>query len=271
MAEGRRKLSGLAAAHRAERRVNLYIWGFRALTSLLAFGGLTFVLFAPRHDTPLHYALTVAAFLTPLSFGLVMAAITRSMHVNLERGLRGQLAARSIQLQDVAMRDELTQLFNRRYFYERLQRELNEARELGYTLGVALLDVDGMKAINDTFGHKVGDEVLAALGHLLAEHTRGCDVPARVGGDEFAVLMLEADKRGLTVAVKRLQDALEGATVYEAGKMSLRLRLSWGAAGYPWTGTQVDDIMRAADGELYAMKATRRRQLSRLNSSAASV
>jgi diguanylate cyclase (GGDEF)-like protein len=160
------------------------------------------------------------------------------------------------------MRDELTQLFNRRYFYQRLQRELEEARALGHSLGVALLDVDGLKGINDTFGHKVGDEVLAALGRLLAEHTRGCDIPARVGGDEFAVLMLEADKRGLAVAVKRLQDTLEGATVYEAGKMSLKLRLSWGTAGYPWAGTQVDDIMRAADSELYAMKATRRRQAS---------
>ena len=260
MAMDGRKVSALAAAHRAERRVNRYVWGFRALTSLLTFGGLAFVLVAPRGDAPLYHLAITAAFLTPLCLGLLMAAVTRSMHVNLERGLRGQLAARSVQLQDIAMRDELTQLFNRRYFYQRFQRELDEAMDLERKLGVVFLDVDGLKGINDTFGHKVGDEVLAALGRLLAEHTRECDVPARIGGDEFAVLMLEAGKRGLAVAAKRLQDALDGATVHEANGASLKLRISLGSSGYPWGGDSVDEIARAADSELYATKAIRRRQ-----------
>ncbi len=267
MAEGRRKLSDVAAAHQAEREAALYVWVFRLVGILLGLWGLAFVLLRHAH-TPTDYVLDSLAFVIPLFAGIALAAVGRRKVVNLERALRGQLAARAIRLQDLAMRDELTHVFNRRYFYDRFQREVNEARGSGRTLGVALLDVDGLKAINDTFGHKVGDEVLEALGRMLAEHTRGCDVPARVGGDEFAVLMLEADKRGLSIAVKRLQKALEGATVYEAGKMSLKLRLSWGAAGYPWAGTRVDDIMRAADAELYAMKAARRRQLSKVDTPA---
>jgi diguanylate cyclase (GGDEF)-like protein len=259
MAQDRRKLSGLAAIQRAERRVTLFIWGFRGLTSVLTLGGLTLVLAIHPDGIASRYALTTAAFLTPLCLGLAMAAITRSMHVDLERRLRAQLAARSIKLQDVAMRDELTQLFNRRYFYERFHRELEEARELEQPLGVAMLDVDGLKGINDTFGHKVGDEVLAAVGRLLSEQTRACDVPARVGGDEFAVLMLDADKRGVGTAVKRLQDALDGATVYENNGASLKLRVSLGASGHPWGGDNVDEIVRAADSELYAVKAVRRR------------
>ncbi len=158
------------------------------------------------------------------------------------------------------MRDELTQLFNRRYFYQRFQRELDEAYLLGHSLGVVMLDVDGLKAINDTFGHKVGDEVLAGVGRMLADHTRACDVPARVGGDEFGVLMLEASKRGMPEAVKRLHDALEGAIVHESDGASLRLRVSLGASGYPWGGDNVDGIVRAADSEMYAAKAMRRRQ-----------
>lgn len=266
MAENRGRPSALAAAHRAERRVNLYVWGFRALTSLLAFGGLTFVLVVPREDTPLHYGLTVAAFLVPLSAGLVMAAITRSMQVNLERGLRVQLAARSVQLRDIAMRDELTQLFNRRYFYQRFQREMEESHLLERGLGLILLDVDGLKTVNDTFGHKTGDEVLAAVGRTLANHTRSCDVPARVGGDEFAVLMPEAGKRGMSEAVKRLQKAFEGVTVHESNGASLKLRVSLGASGYPWGGENVDDIVRAADSELYAAKAMRRRRRTAVGS-----
>jgi diguanylate cyclase (GGDEF)-like protein len=265
MAEGRRKLSDVAAAHRAEREAALYVWAFRLVGILLGLWGLAFVLLRHAH-TPADYALDTLAFTIPLFAGIGLAALGRRKAVDLERSLRGQLAARAIQLQDLAMRDELTQLVNRRYFYQRFQQELDEAHTLENSLGIVLLDVDGLKGINDTFGHKVGDEVLAALGRLLAEHTRSCDIPARVGGDEFAVLMLEADERGLAVAVKRLQDTLEGATVYEAGKMSLKLRLSWGTAGYPWAGTQVDDIMRAADSELYATKATRRRSSSTVGS-----
>ncbi len=260
MAQDRRKLSGLAAIKRAERRVELFIWGFRVLVSLLAVGGLTLVFAIHPDDTLWHYGLTTAAFVTPLSFGLGMAAVTRYMHVDLERRLRAQLAARSIKLQDVAMRDELTQLFNRRYFYERFHRELEEARELEHSLGTVMLDVDGLKAINDTFGHKVGDEVLAAVGRLLTEHTRACDVPARVGGDEFAVLMLDADERGVATAVKRLEEALQGATVYNCNGASLKLRVSLGASGHPWGGDNVDEIVRAADSELYAVKAMRRRR-----------
>ena len=267
MPEDRRKLSDVAATAQAERRANLYVWVFRLTGVLLGFWGLAFVLLRHAH-TPADYVLDTLAFLVPLSVGIVLAALGRRKAVELQRKLRGQLAARAIQLQDIAMRDELTQLLNRRYFYQRLQRELDEARDLGHTLGVVLLDVDDLKGINDTFGHEVGDEVLAGAGRMLAQHTRACDVPARVGGDEFAVLMLEADKRGVYAAVKRLRDALEGAIVYEAGKMSLKLRLSWGVAGYPWAGTQVDDIMRAADSELYAMKATRRRQPSEVGSPA---
>ncbi len=267
MTQDRRKLSDLAASAQEVREAVLYVWVLRLVGFLFGFWGLAFVLL--RHArTPTDYAVDSLAFLVPLTLAFVLAAVGRSKAVGLERRLRGQLAARAIQLQDIAMRDELTQLFNRRYFYQRLQRELDEAQDLGHSLGVVLLDVDGLKAINDTFGHKVGDEVLAAVGRLLAEHTRACDVPARVGGDEFAVLMLDANKRGVATAMGRLQDALEGATVYEVGKMSLKLRLSWGTAGYPWAGAAVDDIIRAADSELYAMKATHRQQASEVDSSA---
>jgi diguanylate cyclase (GGDEF)-like protein len=267
MAQDRRKLSDLAASARQERQANLYVWVFRLTGVLFGFWGLAFILL--RHaETTTDYVVDTLAFVVPLTLGIVLAAMGRRKAIELERKLRGQLAARAIQLQDIAMRDELTRVFNRRYFYERLQRELEEARDLGHTLGVVLLDVDDLKTVNDTFGHKVGDEVLAAVGRLLSEHTRACDVPARVGGDEFAVLMLDADKQGVATAMKRLQDALDGATAYEAGKMSLKLRLSWGTAGYPWAGTEVDDIMRVADGELYAVKAARRRQPSGVDSSA---
>jgi diguanylate cyclase (GGDEF)-like protein len=263
MAEDRRKgrkASAPASAHRAQRRVNLYVWGFRGIISLLVLWGLAFVLVVPRDDTPLDYALTSAAFLIPLSIGLVMAAIASSMQVGLERGMRGQPAARRVQLEDIAMRDEVTQIFNRRYFYQRFQQEMEKAQGLGRPLGLVLLDVDDLKTINDTFGHRGGDEVLAAVGRILVEETRGGDVPARVGGDEFAVLMPEADKRGMSAATRRIQGALEAATVYESSGASLKPQVSLGASGYPWGGSNVDEVMHSAESELSAAKAARREQ-----------
>jgi diguanylate cyclase (GGDEF)-like protein len=253
----RRKGSAPPSAHRAQRRVSLYVWGFRVIVSMLVLWGLAFVLVVPRDDTPLDYALTAAAFLIPLSIGLVMAAIASSMQVNVERGLRGQPVARSVQEQDIAMRDELTQLSNRRYFYRRFQQEMDEAQGLGRPLGVLLLDVDDLKTINDTFGHRAGDEVLAAVGRILVEETRGGDVPARVGGDEFAVLMPEADKRGMSAATRRIQGALDAATVYESSGASLKPQVSLGASGYPWGGSSMDETMQSAESELRAAKAAR--------------
>lgn len=260
MAEDWREAPALDSARRAQRRVNQYVWAFRVIIFLLVLWGLVFVLVVPRDDTPLHYALTIAVFLIPLSIGLVMTAITSSLRVNLETGLIAQPPARSVELQDVAMRDQVTQLLNRHYFYQRFQHELDEAQGLGRPLGLVLLDVDDLKTINDTFGHRAGNEVLAMVGRMLVKLVRGGDIPARVGGDEFAVLMPETDKRGMSAATRRLQEALERATVYESSGASLKPRVSLGASGYPWGGNSVDEIVNSAESELNAAKAARREQ-----------
>jgi len=152
------------------------------------------------------------------------------------------------------MRDDLTQLCNRRYFYERLQRDLEEARGFERPLGVLMLDVDGLKRINDSHGHKVGDAVLIAAAKILREHTRACDVPARIGGDEFAVILPEADKRGALAAARRITAAVKHGVLCEDRGVSVRLILSVGASGFPWGGDDVDAVMRSADESLYAAK-----------------
>jgi diguanylate cyclase (GGDEF)-like protein len=158
----------------------------------------------------------------------------------------------------MAMRDDLTQLFNRRYFYDRLQRELDQACDFQRPLAVVVLDVDGLKAVNDTYGHKAGDLLLATLGRLLVQYTRTCDVPARIGGDEFGIVMPETDKPGAFAVASRLQHALESASVVEEGGKRLKLSLSLGLSGYPWGGDDVDAIVQWADTYMYAAKTVRR-------------
>jgi diguanylate cyclase (GGDEF)-like protein len=200
------------------------------------------------------YVVTIPAFAVPLVAGLLMAAVTRIVHVGLERDYQAALRARNLRLADMAMRDDLTQLCNRRYFYERLQRDLEDARGFERPLGVLMLDVDGLKHINDSHGHKVGDAVLLAAAKLLREHTRACDVPARIGGDEFAVILPEADKRGAQAAARRIMSAVNRGVWCEDHGVSIRLSLSVGASGFPWGGDNVDAVMRSADENLYEAK-----------------
>jgi diguanylate cyclase (GGDEF)-like protein len=160
-----------------------------------------------------------------------------------------------VELQDMAMRDDLTGLPNRRYFYAVLQDELELARNLQRHLAVVVLDVDGFKRINDCHGHKAGDVVLANVGKLLAGRLRGSDVPARIGGDEFAVIMAETNKDGAFAMAKRLQQALEGALVLDEDGIQIHLHVSLGVSGYPWSGDSVDAIVQSADTQMYAAKA----------------
>jgi diguanylate cyclase (GGDEF)-like protein len=163
--------------------------------------------------------------------------------------------ARHLELQDMAMRDDLTGLPNRRYFYARLQGELELARNFRRHLAVLALDIDGFKGINDHYGHKAGDIVLAHVGKLLPEGVRGSDVPARIGGDEFAVIMPATNKEGAYIVAERLQQALEGPLVVTDDGVQVHLRVSLGVSGYPWAGDDIDSIVQRADTQMYAAKA----------------
>jgi diguanylate cyclase (GGDEF)-like protein len=204
------------------------------------------------------YPIGILAFLGIWSMGVLFAAHSRKSHVELERRYRARLFIRNLELQDMAMRDELTQLFNRRYFFERLRRELDRARSLQSPLAILVLDVDQLKGVNDTYGHKAGDTVLANLAKLLIKCTRTSDIPARLGGDEFGVIMPETDKDGAFAVGKRLERALDVNPVYEQDGDSLKMKVSLGVSGFPWGGDTVDEVVQWADTHMYAAKTSRK-------------
>ena len=125
-------------------------------------------------------------------------------------------------------------------------------------LSIVVLDVDGLKRTNDTYGHAVGDLVLAKLGTLLVESVRAEDVAARVGGDEFAILMPDTDEKRARTAAARIEEALEQQVICLSPEESLDLHVSFGVAGYPWTTKDPDQIMHCADIEMYVRKAERK-------------
>jgi diguanylate cyclase (GGDEF)-like protein len=165
---------------------------------------------------------------------------------------------REAKLQDIASRDDLTQLQNRRFFYQRLQDELEKAERSRKQLSVAMIDVDDLKAINDEFGHQVGDVVLHQFARTLNRTVGPDDVTARLGGDEFAVIMPDADRREADQLAWRLWDELSAAPVWENGHASIYLGVSIGIGGYPWGGTDLEDVIHWADAKLYANKLERK-------------
>lgn len=214
---------------------------------------------ASLHDlTPEHMLLNALAFGSLTLYAFAAASTSRRMSVNMEKRLRLDLLVHNMELENMAMRDDLTRLFNRRYFFDRLERELETARGFQRPMSVLLIDVDQLKAVNDTYGHRTGDEVLTNFGQFLLGQTRASDVPARIGGDEFAIILPDTSEGAAEVMVSRIQKALENTDMIDEADLTLRMSASLGLSGFPWGGESVDEIMLKADASMYADKRARR-------------
>ena len=153
-----------------------------------------------------------------------------------------------------AITDELTQLANRRRFTETLAVEVRRAERFGDPLALVLADLDDFKQINDRYGHQTGDEVLRRFADVLRENVRDFDLPVRYGGEEFAVLLPEADLVGGEQLARRLQTALLRLRLPETGSDRPPVTASFGVAAFPQART-AEEILSAADGALYRAKA----------------
>jgi diguanylate cyclase (GGDEF)-like protein len=175
------------------------------------------------------------------------AVVLFSLVILRTAGFVRQLSRQAGQLEDLAMRDELTGLANRRLFEQRVR----EALATG-TPQVAVLDIVGFKNINDRLGHAAGDRVLAAVAERLVRRLRGGDLVARIGGDEFAVLVGDATGTEGDAIADRLTAVLSRPIV--AGEQELLINAYVGVADAAGAG-DADELLRRADVALYAAKA----------------
>jgi diguanylate cyclase (GGDEF)-like protein len=149
--------------------------------------------------------------------------------------------------------DHLTGLFNRRYFMDRLSEEIDRTKRYGTPFAVAFIDVDNFKRINDEHGHLSGDEVLRQLTLNCARQVREVDTLARIGGEEFALLLPQTTEADAERLVERLRASV-ASTRAKVGESSLDITVSIGLASWSRDALDVDGILRRADEALYTAK-----------------
>lgn len=166
-----------------------------------------------------------------------------------------ELEVAKARLKELAETDDLTGLFNKRYFSRTAWRECERAKRTGRPFAVALCDLDHFKRCNDTYGHPTGDEVLRQAAERLAAQVRVTDTLARYGGEEFIELLLETDLEGARTVTERQRRAIEEHTFLdEHGKPIEAQSASIGVAVYPEDGADLQTLIKVADRRLYLAK-----------------
>ena len=168
-------------------------------------------------------------------------------------------------LLQLATHDSLTQLHNRRWFVDELARELARHDRLGLGGALLELDLDDFKVVNDTYGHRMGDEVLVRFAEALRDETRRSSSLARLGGDEFAMLIPGADEAEALNTADRLLAMLLSRTFAIAGR-DVSLSASIGIAVFPGDGRTVEELLARADTAMYRAKSTGRGRVTSFTS-----
>jgi diguanylate cyclase (GGDEF)-like protein len=171
------------------------------------------------------------------------------------------LQKREQKLQEQAISDPLTGLYNRRYLSEFLPRELSRSGRSSTPVAVMLIDLDHFKRVNDSFGHEAGDIVLTAVGKLLKGKVRGSDIACRYGGEEFALILPETDTDSAARRAEDIRLAIAALRLSHAGKPLGRITASFGIALFPDHAPDTDGLLRAADVALYAAKGAGRNRV----------
>ena len=149
--------------------------------------------------------------------------------------------------------DSLTGLFNRAFFFAAVEREIQRSSRSGRRFGLLMMDLDGLKEINDRFGHFQGDQVLRAVAQVIRTGVRRIDTAARYGGDEFVVLLPETEPTGAYVLAEKIRHGVAELGVAGADE-EIRTSMSIGAVSYPDDGTTADDLLISADRAMYVSK-----------------
>ena len=231
------------------------------LFSLMAEGYLEYTLLN-RH------AIAVGSFIEIILFSLALAYSIRILqheklviiyqaNIELDEKVKErtkELEQSKEQLKELANRDPMTNLYNRRFLYEISNELIRVAKRESSPLSIIVFDIDKFKSINDSYGHSVGDEVIKIFAKLL-QQTRECDVAARVGGEEFVLLLPNTDKKGAYEIATQIREEIEKQKVQLESSRSFYFTVSGGVSTFLLgKDKEIDQVLNRADKALYNAK-----------------
>jgi diguanylate cyclase (GGDEF)-like protein len=221
-------------------------------TTLDSSDGLTLVMLGPPKS---------GGFLGIGAPELVIVVLFLVLAVGLAWTLARTLTRLHDRVEQQAVTDPLTGLWNRRHLEEMLEREVLRAHRFGHPISLIILDVDDFKPINDREGHMQGDIVLETVARVVEEGTRTIDVAARYGGDELAVILVETDREGALILGERLADRMRESGVLLRDGGSMGVTISLGVATIPDSAADVETLVDAADRALLRAKRAGKNQI----------
>jgi diguanylate cyclase (GGDEF)-like protein len=188
----------------------------------------------------------------PITFDAERLALARTMANEAAMALEN--ARLYEQARNLADRDPLTGFYNHRYLHERLGEEVIRSSRGRRPMSVLMLDLDDFKLVNDTFGHLFGDRVLTWTAELIRSTLRASDIPARYGGDEFAIILPETDEEEARAVAARIVAAFRDHHFVSEGRGAVPIGTSIGSATFPADGRTATELIAAADRALYRVK-----------------
>ena len=196
----------------------------------------------------------------PIRFEELLLRLRRVLR---ERNITKERALMLARLQDLAITDGLTKLYNSRYFYKQLDSEVNRAKRYNHPLTLLFMDIDYFKRYNDTYGHLEGDKVLVSIGKIIKSCLRKMDTAYRYGGEEFTVILPETNRGEVMTVAKRIKDAMENEKFSPQSEKSISITISIGATEY-CPGERISALVQRADKAMYLSKQRGRNQISTL-------